>query len=784
MSTIEYINETISKNINISRRDLSRRTCDKMDWRNEKGDLKTMSCRKALNALNEKGYIHLPEVRADWYFKKSSFPRPACAGREESENDLEDWFEFGQKKLNCSIEELGEIDVVPIGDRRSQGARIWNTLMEKYHYLGRGKACGAQIRYNIRSSKYGVLGGFCFSGAAWRVSARDKFIGWSDEERKEKLQYVICNSRFLIRPEVKVPNLASHVLAKCMKRLSGDWIKRYGYAPLIVETYIDDERYKGTCYRASNWIWVGQTEGRGRQDRENKFALTKKSVFVYCLRKDWRDSIGIKLPVRIPASAGGHDWAFEEFKFSEFGDKRLNERLIKLARDFMGHPGANIPEACKSLAGAKAAYRFFDNKRVNMEEILKSHYKETEKRVREHKIVLSVQDTTSLNYNGRTAMEGIGPINSRIGDRVTAVGLELHDTLAFTPEGVPLGLLDIQCWARADGEMGKKSKLRHQLPIEEKESFKWLKSYRAAAEVQKRCPEVKIISVGDRDADLYELFTETLSMPNAPGLLVRAARSRSRNTSEGWLWDIMPEASFSGEFMLHIPRNGSRKARNANIGLSFRQVELVPPVKKSKHGKHVIAWIVYMKELGPPLDIKEPIEWMLITTEPVLSFSDARERVEWYSKRWGIEVYHRTLKSGCRIEDRQLGTADSLESCLAIDMVIAWRTYYLVKQGRETPDIPCNVFFEDDEWKALMCFVNRTPIPPEEPPSLRDATRLVASIGGFLGRKSDGEPGNQTTWRGLERLEDITSMYKVFTKPANGELSKNPVCTVYCNSYG
>jgi hypothetical protein len=152
---------------------------------------------------------------------------------------------------------------------------------------------------------------------------------------------------------------------------------------------------------------------------------------------------------------------------------------------------------------------------------------------------------------------------------------------------------------------------------------------------------------------------------------------------------------------------------------------------------------------------------MLLTTVKVSNFEEARERLRWYALRWGIEVYHRTIKSGCRIQDRRLNNADRLEACLAIDLVVAWRIYFLTKQSRETPDIPCDVFMQEEEWKALYSFVNRTSELPKKPPTLREAVRMLASLGGFLGRKSDGEPGTTTLWRGLQRLEDITVAYLI-----------------------
>jgi len=209
----------------------------------------------------------------------------------------------------------------------------------------------------------------------------------------------------------------------------------------------------------------------------------------------------------------------------------------------------------------------------------------------------------------------------------------------------------------------------------------------------------------------------------------------------------------------YIPHSGSRKARNAWLDVRFAEVELRPPPKG--YSETVRVWAVYVLEREAK---DEPIEWMLLTTVPVENFADAQKRVEWYSGRWGIEVFHRTLKSGCRIKDRQLETADRLETCLGVDMVVAWRVYYLMMLGRETPNAPCTVFFKDIEWKALCCYVNKTPIAPDKPPTIRQAVFMVAGMGGHMGRKGDGFPGTQTIWRGLVRLDAASEMYAILTQ--------------------
>jgi hypothetical protein len=270
------------------------------------------------------------------------------------------------------------------------------------------------------------------------------------------------------------------------------------------------------------------------------------------------------------------------------------------------------------------------------------------------------------------------------------------------------------------------------------------------------------VSIGDRESDIYELFLEASKDPDGPKVLVRAEKTRNREVEQELLWDFMARQDVVGSLKIHIPRRGSRRARDALIDVRFAKVELTPP-QRCASDPPIKIWAVYIIERDEET-IESPVEWMLLSTVEVKSFEDAKRMVQWYSGRWGIEVYHRTLKSGCRIKDRQLETADRLETCLGIDMVIAWRIYHLTMLGREVPEMPCTVFFKDIEWKALCCYLKKTTVPPEKPPTLKEAIYMIAGMGGHLGRKSDGFPGTQTIWRGLLRLYTATEMYAIFTQ--------------------
>jgi hypothetical protein len=736
---------------------LSLRVCEWLNWKSPNGKPKEMSCRVALLKLHREGHFSLPEPGVRHWTVV------------QEERGLLSFPEI--ESLGCRLKSLGEIKLVLVESKNRALSRLWNDLMEAYHYLGAGPLCGAQVRYLIESSVYGSIGGLAFSAAAWRVAPRDRWIGWSEEARKANLGKVVCNSRFLLVP--RVAHLASHVLSLCARRVRRDWVERYGVRPMLFETYVERDRFEGTCYKAANWVHVGATQGRGRMDRDRAYSVPVKDVYVYPLQRGVRKVLTVEPqpePIRCRLREAGmaQDWADEELGEVEIGDRRLNKRLVSIAQVFYARPQANIPQACQSRAETKATYRFLDHPETSMETILKPHYQATVARMSREAVILAVQDTTSLNYTAHPATENLGPIGYRQ-DR--GIGLMLHHTMAFNREATPLGLLDVQCWARDGADFGKK-KRRHSLPIEEKESYKWLVSFRKVAEAQKQCPQSMMVSVGDREADVYQLFELALSDPSGPKLLIRAQQDRLLAEGQEHLWEKMAEQEVSGIQEIQVPRQKNRPARVARLEVRFAQVTLRSP-KNEKRRRELTLWAIWAREIVESTKA-DGIAWMLLSTVPVHTFEDAIEKLAWYTIRWGIEVYHRTLKSGCKVEERQLGTADRIETCLAIDMVVAWRIFHLAKLGRETPDVPCTVFFEEAEWKALVAHITQHPKPPDHPPTLREAIRMVASLGGFLDRKSDGEPGTKSLWLGLQRLDDLSSMWKLLTTTPNSHPSSFP----------
>ncbi len=737
---IARIEATVGADPSLSRRALSLRVCDWLEWRAANGKRKEVSCRKALLELHRRGRIPLP-VADQSRFRRSGAEPPADRGGETPE-------------LSCSLDELGEIRVVAVSSRYSHASEVWNGLMDRFHYLGKGPLCGAQMRYLVESARHGWVGALAFSAALWRLKPRDEYIGWTEAVRRANLHRVVCNSRFLIRPNVHVPNLASQVLSRCLARLGEDWPERYGYAPVLAETFVDPRRFSGACYRAANWVRVGQTAARPTAYPNGKVADGPKEIYVYPLHRQWRRVLCAEPQVALgstPRPEAPADWTEEEFGTVRLFDERLKHRLVTLAADFFAQPGALVPQASNgSPAKTKAAYRFFANPNVDLPTLLRPHIEATLERVRAHPVILAVQDTTTLNYTAHPPA-GVGPINTT---QDQAVGLLLHDTLALTPEGMPLGLLNVQCWARDPAQAGKRHR-RKELPVAEKERNEWLISYRAVAEAQRLCPDTLLVSVGDREADLYDLFHEAAQAPGNPKLLVRAERTRHRQVEEQALWQRMRAEPGAGLLEVRVPRRGARPARTARLEVRFAPVVLRPP--KDSRLPPVRVWAVYAREGGPGAAVTDPIEWMLLTTVETHSFEQARERLAWYSRRWGIEVYHRTVKSGCRIQDRRLDDADSLEACLAIDLVVAWRVYWLTMVGRERPDLGCDQLLSEEEWRVLSAWA--TGKMAATPPRAQEVTRWIGKLGGWLARGKHDHPGTTCMWRGLVRLPTMVQGY-------------------------
>jgi hypothetical protein len=447
-------------------------------------------------------------------------------------------------------------------------------------------------------------------------------------------------------------------------------------------------------------------------------------------------------------------WAEEEFGEADLGDERLNARLVQLAGILGEKPQYSLPDASGEPATLKAANRYFDNEQVTPEGMLHSHIEATYRRMASLKLVLAVQDTTYLDWTAHADTEGLGPLAS-----ANRQGLLAHSTVAFSEERVPLGVLAQQVWAR-DAETFAQLKDHKQRAIEDKESYKWLQSLAAVEAARKACPDTQFVSVGDREADIYDLFIAERS----PGvdLLVRAAENRRVESEERYLWAAVEASPVVASAEVKVPPRNGQAGRTAQLAIRWREITLRPPRKRAKEKlAQVTVWAVWAVETDPPPNLPA-VEWLLLTTVPVQTTQDALQRLAWYACRWGIEVWHKVLKSGCRIEARQLETADRLKRCLTLYAVIAWRVLYATMLSRAVPDASCLALLNEPEWQALYCAIHHTTILPPTPPTLHQAVRWIAQLGGFQNRKRDGHPGVTVIWKGFQHLSDLTYMYLVF----------------------
>lgn len=444
----------------------------------------------------------------------------------------------------------------------------------------------------------------------------------------------------------------------------------------------------------------------------------------------------------------------------DLGDRRLNERAVKLLETLSRQPMVSINAACGGLAETTAAYRFFDNDKVTAENILEPHVAATVERMRGHSVVLMIQDTTELDFSAHPP-EGAGPLRSW-----QTRGYLDHTTLAVTPERLALGVVDVQMLARTEAGFGQ-SRSRSKDPFETKELFRWLEGYRVAARLQALVPDTQLISVADREGDLYEVLVETRDALQKVEFVIRSNKDRRlperdpEAAGNTWikLHDRLAESSVRAAQTIDLPRTSKRAARTAVVEVRADTFTLKPPQTKSKLGT-VTVNVIEVRETNPPAD-GTAVHWILLTSLPITSVAEILLAVDYYTARWTIESYFRVLKSGCTIEDLQLETTPRVQRCLMLYRIIAWRVMHLTYLGRECPELPCDVVFADHEWQPVWQIVKQSP-PPKTPPPLAEFVRTLATLGGYNHRKHDGPPGPQTLWLALRRMTDFSLAWLTF----------------------
>jgi hypothetical protein len=451
-------------------------------------------------------------------------------------------------------------------------------------------------------------------------------------------------------------------------------------------------------------------------------------------------------------------WFDRELAGVSLADERLNKRLRKLVAQIGSAVGESIPLVCQDWANTKAAYRFFSNDRVSEADILAGHFQSTRERVIAiDDPVLVLHDTTEFSYQREnSAAIGITKSINSGRDKAgrlrshTVCGILMHSSLAVTTEGLPLGLTAIKFWTRKKfkGTAALKKKINPtRVPIEKKESIRWLDNVRQSTELlgdPERC-----VHIGDRESDIYELFCA--AQEAGTHFVIRTCVDRLAGDGDHTIADEMNEVAVKGRHRVDV-RDKNGNADEAVLEIRYRKIRVLPPIGKQKRYPALTLTVIHAEERVTPKNRKK-VEWKLITDLPIGSRADAIEKLEWYALRWKIEVFHKILKSGCKAEESKLRTAQRLTNLIAVFCIISWRVFWMTMLNRSAPEAPPALALTAIEVALLDRLVNDKPRPRRK--TLSHYLTKIARLGGYLARAKDPPPGNTVMWRGLSRLTDI-----------------------------
>ncbi len=737
--------------------------CRLTGWVNRRGKPCVSSANVALKRLEEQGRVRLPPAQ----------PR---AERKQERQLIDD----GQPLpplavLPQSVQQIEHLEFQLLCDAKDPDHLLWNRLIIREHPLKGAPLVGAQLRYLIRCEK-GIIGAMGLGPAAFHLECRDSWIGWDRQAQQENRCEVIGLSRFLIRPGLRCANLASRCYGIILSRVAKDWHQRYGVKPVLVETYVDRSTQTGVSLSAANWRRLGSSQCRGRSSPSVKVQpKTPKDVWVFELSPKARQRLQQRQPVPpiVPRSIfqgpSSPNWVEEELDGLKLGHVCLERRLAKMLSSRWQHPQRSFAASFSTAAEGKAAFRFIESPRADLclQRLLAPHHQQTARRMAAESVVVLAQDTTALSYNTLHDTKGLGSL----GDSChPGRGLWLHSLHAYRLDRIPLGCV----WARPPQS---DTAQRNEQSVAQKESHRWMEAYQAAVGLARSMPQTHLVVCGDRESDIFELYDQAEVAPTNVHLLVRAQHDRLLESGNK-LWAELSRQPGGGTMRVQVPRNKTHPARTATLELKWTAFEVSPPrVALKKSWKPIELYAVMAREIDPPAGV-EPIEWVLISDWKVQSLKMARRLVCWYGLRWGIECWHQVLKDVCGVETRQMKTAQALERSLVLDMIMAWRAQMLCRLGKESPNLPAELYYSQQELAVLEVYKKkdtpvatpkegqpldspkRTPAPPDPSVakstlSLAQANMLVAMLGGFWGRKGDGHPGAESLARGLEVLAAV-----------------------------
>ena len=777
--SLKWVQQALNENPDVNQTQFGTLVCSHFGFVNPAGELQVGTCANYLKKLGKRGLLELPEQIAGTTRQNKDSRDAVDSTRDSGSTDSPEALK--PLPLPSGLpEDAGAIQNLQVVQVKSEKQHeIWKRAMQE-HYLGGGRGEGNLIRYLIYT-EHGLVAAASFESAKKKMYDRDRWIGWTPEERAYNRNFVlICMSRFLVRGEPnQCFNLASMVMAAILRNLRNDWFEKYKVAPYLVESFVDLEKFDGACYRATNWIQVGTTAGRGDQDRDRTAKKSIKAIFMYPLVRNFRQELelppepeDLTLPGWVCKSAllpyeGLKDekWSVQEFGCAEMGHQDRNASIIAAVELLSTAPrDAAHGSLGMDYNARRRWYKLVRNPKVNPGNILSGHRECTLRRAKAVKVALFIQDTMTVSLRGKHEIKGLGPIWSN-GD-ASVDGIEEHATIVVDPEqGYFLGILDVSYWTRERGGKGNKK-----LPPDQRESAIWAEHARKVNECARYMTDTQCIIVCDRGADSVRFISECKEMEYCD-LIVRAKSNRILIGESKKLFELMAYTPSCGTMTVKVDRKSKRvdasgnvisekqPARTAVLDLIYRKVTLSPS-EEDPNADPVEVTCVTAAECGK-IEHGKRIVYHLLTTLPVTCAEDAKKIVEYYSDRWIIEEWHGVLKKdGCNIENSNYDTVDRIMNVITIFMIIAWWFMLVLQLARKQPDLSSTTIFEDDEIDALAieaeCIKKKLDLS-----KLWNVVYLIAmkagygDIGNKWGKSNAPPPGYKVFIKGYVKLREM-----------------------------
>lgn len=710
---LSYIRHLINLNPNIKVKSLAKLLCEKFSFISPMGKLQVSGCQVVLNDFSKQGKINLAnQVRKA--FKPPKFTPMLVSGTTYP-------LPINMPKSVHEIKD--EIEIILIGENDIAEKQIWNDLISNEHPNRNKRLVGYMVKYLVRFQNC-YIGAASFSSSAFNIESRDKWLGWSKEQKSQYRNKIVNMSRFLIRKDIRCENLASHLISKLIACIRVDFKNRYGIETWLLESFVDTSSHLGTCYKASNWQLIGQSKGRGRNDRNHKNKESTKELYMYVLDPKFREIGGLRPaeeefpPMKIEANLSSSDWAKFEFGGVDLGNSRLTDRLVKIATHKCDSPSSSYSKAAQGNENdIEGYYNFLGNesKKITPEAILAQHKKNTLCKMAFFPQVIVAHDSTSLNFSGLKHTKGLGRIGKNDKSESGTLGLSMHTSFAMTIDGLPIGILSSPCSASELKKDKKESKKRR--PISETESIRWLVGYQQAIEASKMLKNTQIISVMDRECDIGEIFEIAAeNRKNAP-VVIRVRHNRSLHGTKMKLYEAMEKAEKTTTKIIIVPPQRSREEnskkearpylpeREANLLISYTKVKISPP-QFSQKNQPIELYALYARELEPPAGA-EKIEWRILTTVEVISDEVSSLCIDYYGNRWGVEELFRVKKTTCKIECQKLNNANKIKRIATITMVLACRIMLLTFLARAKPNMSADQVFTEAEIFGMNLIKNK-----------------------------------------------------------------------------